>query len=63
MAVRYLENAASHSSSARTKYHLAMAYFGVGKKAIGQKTLALAQAIDPYLPEADMAHRVAQSAP
>jgi tetratricopeptide (TPR) repeat protein len=59
-AVRYFENAVSRSKDPRMRYHLAMAHFGAGNRAQGEKTLAAAEALDPNLPEAAQARTMAQ---
>ncbi|MBK9170122.1 MAG: tetratricopeptide repeat protein [Bryobacterales bacterium] len=61
-AAEHLKIAAAGSKSARTKYNLAMAYFGAGKSDLGHQTLAAARRIDPNLPEAEEARRMAESA-
>lgn len=61
-AIKHLEAAAARMKGARTRYYLAMAYFGAGQPDLGQKTLAAALAIDPNLPEAKQARQMAESA-
>ena len=60
-AVKYLQTAAARSKSARIKYHLSIAYFGAGDWNLGQETLEVAQKLDPKLPEAEWAKKMAQA--
>jgi Flp pilus assembly protein TadD len=61
-AIRYLESASSKSKNAAFRYHLAIAYFGAGRRELGNRTLNAALAIDPNAPEAALARRAAESA-
>jgi tetratricopeptide (TPR) repeat protein len=62
-AANYFERAVPHAKSARAQYHLSMAYFALGERGLGQKTLAAAKALDPRLPEAAQAQKMADSKP
>ncbi len=62
-ALNYLVRAAAHDKSARVQYHLAMAYFKTGDKTQGTATLLAAQKLDPNLPEAARARKIASGAP
>jgi tetratricopeptide (TPR) repeat protein len=62
-AIKYLSGAAARSKSARIRYHLAMAYFRGGDRGLGEKTLAAARSLNPNLPEAEQARRIAASVP
>jgi tetratricopeptide (TPR) repeat protein len=62
-ALNYLSAAAAHDKSARVQYHLAMAYFKVGDKTQGSATLMAAQKLDPNLPEAAVARKLASATP
>ena len=54
-AIAHLEQAVAADDGAVALYHLAMAYFKTGDAARGQAILKSALAIDPKLPEAQMA--------
>jgi putative PEP-CTERM system TPR-repeat lipoprotein len=54
-AVGYLEQAVAADGGAVYRYHLAMAYFKEGEAARARTVLKAALAIDPKLPEAQMA--------
>ena len=58
MAVTYLEGATAKESTARRKYHLAMAYLKAGDQKRGRQTLDAALKMDPNLPEAQAARQV-----
>jgi len=60
-AVIHLRNAAAKEGTARSKYHLAMAYLKTGDRRRGQQTLDEARKIDPNLPEATAALQVMAS--
>jgi tetratricopeptide (TPR) repeat protein len=62
-ALNYLLTAAANDKSARVRYHLAMAYFKLGDKTQGTATLLAAQKLDPSLPEAAMARKIAAVTP
>jgi Tfp pilus assembly protein PilF len=62
MAVRHLESANARESTARRKYHLAMAYAKAGDPKKGAQTLAAALRMDPSLPEAAKAQAVLSQA-
>ena len=62
-ALNYLVRAAANDKSARVQYHLAMAYFKLGDKTQGTATLLAAQKLDPSLPEAAMARKIASATP
>jgi tetratricopeptide (TPR) repeat protein len=62
-ALNYLVRAAAHDKSARVQYHLAMAYFKLGDKTQGTASLLAAQKLDPGLPEAAMARKIASATP
>jgi tetratricopeptide (TPR) repeat protein len=62
-ALNYLAAAAAQDKSARVHYHLAMAYFKVGDKTQGSATLMAAQKLDPGLPEAAIARKIASVNP
>jgi tetratricopeptide (TPR) repeat protein len=57
-AIPHLETANSKQSSPRTQYHLAMAYFRVGRDQQARETYMAALKADPKLPEAKMAASV-----
>jgi tetratricopeptide (TPR) repeat protein len=52
MAVRHLESAAARESTARRKFHLAMAYLKAGNSQKGKESLQAALRMDPSIPEA-----------
>jgi tetratricopeptide (TPR) repeat protein len=62
-AVRLLERAAAGSRDARTKYHLAIAYYAAGQPSQGRRVLAEARALNPNLPEAKLASEIADRTP
>jgi tetratricopeptide (TPR) repeat protein len=61
LAIRHLERAAEKTRDARTRYHLAIAYFSAGDRRQGQNTLAVARELNPDLPEAKLAQQIADA--
>jgi uncharacterized protein HemY len=51
MAVEHLKNAVAKGDTPERKYHLALAYLKVGKRAQGEKLLQAALTADPMLPK------------
>jgi tetratricopeptide (TPR) repeat protein len=62
VAVQHLESAAAKDPSARRKYHLAMTYLKLGEVQRGREQLNAALKMDPTLPEAEAALRMAAEA-
>ncbi len=58
-AVQCLESAVAKEGTARRRYHLAMAYFKAGNAVRGQQSLEAALRMDPRMPEAAEAQRMA----
>lgn len=63
LAIEHLSRASSRSQDPRFKYRLAMAYYAAGNRSLGRKVLDAALALNPNLPEAQEARRVAEGAP
>ena len=59
-AVKYLSSAASRDNTARTHYHLAMAYVKAGNRKLALSALNKALALDPSLPESKLAADLVQ---
>jgi Tfp pilus assembly protein PilF len=57
-AVEHLERSVHKHTTARRKYHLAMAYAKVGNRRRGLEILGEAFKMDPKLPEATMALQI-----
>ena len=58
LAVQYLESAVTREATAKRRYHLAMAYLKLGRRAKGKQVLDAALRADASLPEAIAARRL-----